>query len=439
MLQKLTIESFKSYENAELELSPLTVLIGSNASGKSNALEALRLLSWIAEGNKLNAVKYAIQEGAAVVRGRVRDLPNGGKESFSIGCRATLTTSIGSPNSYDHFSIKLKASEDDELYILDERITGKNSAVPLYEVVGKEKDSGHDLLVAYNNFARGGIKPKVACTDQQAVFIQLESSARYSINHKTSQKVIPAVSERLQRWLGGITFLDPSPPAMREYSFKTESSLRQDGSNISGVLFNICSTSDGMKSVLSFIKSLPEQDIREISFLETPRGEVMIKLEEAFGRDRSWFDASLLSDGTLRVLSIAAALLSADEGALVVIEEIDNGVHPSRARMLLERISDVADSRKLKVLISTHNPALLDALPQKAIGDVVFCYRDPDSGSSRLVKLDQIEYFPEIVSHGHLGDLMTRGMIEKYVKELPHGSPRRQRNLEWIKSLRDAS
>ena len=53
MLSSFTIENFKSYHEASLKLAPLTVLIGANAAGKSNAVEALRLLSWIAAGNRL--------------------------------------------------------------------------------------------------------------------------------------------------------------------------------------------------------------------------------------------------------------------------------------------------------------------------------------------------------------------------------------------------
>lgn len=59
MLSSFTIENFKSYREATLKLAPLTVLIGANASGKSNAIEALRLLSWIAAGNRLGALRYA--------------------------------------------------------------------------------------------------------------------------------------------------------------------------------------------------------------------------------------------------------------------------------------------------------------------------------------------------------------------------------------------
>ena len=48
----ITIKNFKSYKEATLPLSPLTLLIGANASGKSNAIEAFRFLSWVAGGER---------------------------------------------------------------------------------------------------------------------------------------------------------------------------------------------------------------------------------------------------------------------------------------------------------------------------------------------------------------------------------------------------
>lgn len=92
----------------------------------------------------------------------------------------------------------------------------------------------------------------------------------------------------------------------------------------------------------------------------------MVQLTESFGGKDCVWDIPVLSDGTLRVLAVAAALLSAPEGSLVIIEEIDNGVHPSRAGMLLENIQRVAESRGVRVLVTTHNPELMDALPSQA-------------------------------------------------------------------------
>ena len=132
----------------------------------------------------------------------------------------------------------------------------------------------------------------------------------------------------------------------------------------------------------------------------------------------------------MRVLAIAAAMLSAPEGSLVVIEEIDNGVHPSRARRLLEQIQGIASRRNLRVLLSTHNPALLDALPDSAVPEVVFCYRHLGDGASRLVRLADVADYPELIAQGTLGALMTSGTLERFVKHHQTGEARKQRMLK---------
>lgn len=107
---------------------------------------------------------------------------------------------------------------------------------------------------------------------------------------------------------------------------------------LSAVLAHLCREEGRETEVLAFIRALPEQDIRSVSFVETPRDEVMVQLEETFGPSSQRVPAELLSDGTLRVLAIAAAVLSVPEGTLVVIEEIDNGVHPARAAALMNAL-----------------------------------------------------------------------------------------------------
>jgi len=91
MLTAITLEDFKSYRQAALPLSALTVLIGANASGKSNVIEGLRLLSWLAQGQKLSAIRFAVQSGDQVVRGKLEDLAYQRGESFGLGVHANAT------------------------------------------------------------------------------------------------------------------------------------------------------------------------------------------------------------------------------------------------------------------------------------------------------------------------------------------------------------
>lgn len=436
MLNAFTLKNFKSYRDARLPLGALTVLIGANAAGKSNAIEALRFLSWLAQGQKLGSIKYAVNSADQVVRGRVEDLCRAGETRFGLGCRIT-----GSIWSQLQVTIGLR---DGELHVVGERLYSMVEIVPLYDLDQPSRGAGTDAGVAYNNFARGGNKPHITVNDQMAVFTQLDTPASFQPGHKRAQLEVPRVAKLYQSLLADILFLDPVPARMRDYSFATERQLQGDGANLSSVLHALWgsdaqateeSYARQRSDILSFIQSLPEQDISRLGFLSGPRGEVMVQLVETFGGALKAYDAPLLSDGTLRVLAIAAALLSAPQDSLVVIEEIDNGVHPSRARHLLERINAIAERRRLRVLLSTHNPALLDALPTTALNDVVFCYRDPTEGDSRLVRLGDVPDVPELLVQGSLGHLMTSGALERFVKHHPGPAARKEKAKAWLASL----
>jgi len=450
MLTSFRLKNFKSFkEDAVLPLASLTVLIGANAAGKSNALEGLRFLSWLAQGNKLSNIQHAVNQADKVVRGRVPDIFQKGETKFGLGC----TMDAAGANVLD-MELELRA---DDLHIVAERM-GSGSGIPLYDMDQASKGHSTEAGVAYNNFSKGGNKPHVPVSDQMAVFAQLDSPASFHANHKSAQQQIPKACKLYQDLLSNVLFLDPVPAKMRDFSFLADKRLGGDGANLSSVLYRLWyrgmdkftyellvdlpeDERDGLQAnferqeILSFIQSLPEQDIQGLSFLTGPRSDVMVQLVESFGGKQREYEAALLSDGTLRVLAIAAAMLSAPEGSLVVIEEIDNGVHPSRARHLLERIQTVAERRKLRVLLSTHNPAMLDALPDKAVPDVVFCYRDPVEGDSRLVRLGSLPDAPELLLQDTLGHLMTTGALERFVKTHQGPEARKAKAQAWLATL----
>lgn len=456
MLTSFHLKNFKSFkQDTVLPLASLTVLIGANAAGKSNALEGLRLLSWLAQGNKLSAIQHAVNQAEKVVRGRVPDIFQKGETRFNLGCSMDA---IPGANVLD-MELELRG---DDLHIVAERM-GAGNGIPLYDMDQASKGHSTEAGVAYNNFSKGGNKPHIPVSDQMAVFAQLDSPASFHANHKSAQQQIPKACKRYQDVLSNILFLDPAPAKMRDFSFLADKRLGGDGANLSSVLFrlwyggvradlnhlleemkkdktldipgDIPDLTAERQELLSFIQSLPEQDIQGLSFLKGPRNDVMVQLVESFGGVRREYESALLSDGTLRVLAIAAAMLSAPEGSLVVIEEIDNGVHPSRARHLLERIQTVAERRKLRVLLSTHNPAMLDALPDKAVPDVVFCYRDPVLGDSRLVRLGSLPDAPELLIQDTLGHLMTTGALERFVKTHQGPQARKEKAQAWLASL----
>lgn len=431
MLTQLSLANFKSYRQATLPLAALTFLIGANASGKSNLLEAMRVLNWLAKGSRLEDIARAIEGGDAIVRGQSRDLFRDTDQPFTLQLQLT-----GAPEGWGNFEISL-ALQFDQLVVVGEQVTQPAQKLPLYVVDGAPNPHTDEISIAYNNFKRGSQKPHIPCSKRQAIFFQLETPGRFEASHPDSQRIIPAVTKVLRETLRQIVFLDPRPSLMRDYAYARDDTLREDGSNLSAVLYQISQTETGEQQVLDFIRSLPEQDITGLQFIKTERQDVMVRLVESFGAQQRTVDAPLLSDGTLRVLAVGAALLTAPTGALVVIEEIDNGVHPSRADLLVRQIRRIATERGLRVLLTSHNPALLDAMPDESLADVVCCYRDTVEGDSRLVRLGDMARYPELVAQGPLGQLMTRRVLDRFVKDNTTPEQRQAQALNWLDRLSD--
>ena len=71
MIREFYLQGFKSYRAAKLSLSSLTMLVGANASGKSNAIEAIRIPSWLVKGRRLDAIMESVQESDVGIRGNM--------------------------------------------------------------------------------------------------------------------------------------------------------------------------------------------------------------------------------------------------------------------------------------------------------------------------------------------------------------------------------
>ncbi len=435
MITSFSLKNFKSYKEAEMPLATLTFFIGPNASGKSNALEAIRLLSLLSKGTRLDDIEKGIHGHDGYLRGESDNLFGDQGKALEIGCRMD-----GILWDWNRLCIQVGLISD-HLVIKEESVSKETNLGPLflYRVDGPAKNEISDevILVRYYNFSEGEM-PQIPCSDRQAIFFQLETPGRFREEDPESQFVIPSVAKSIRTNLRNVVFLEPQPEKMRGYSYLKDDVMMEDGNNLSSVLYKICNSDDRYKKdqMLKFVRSLPEQDIIEIRFIKTERNDVMVRLVESFGGKESVFDAPVLSDGTLRVLAVGATLLSAPQGSLVVIEEIDNGIHPSRAESLILQIIGIAEARGLRVLLTSHNPALLDALPDESLGDVLCCYRDPEFGDSRIVRLGDLDRFPELMAQGTLGQLVTRQVLDRFLKDKTTPEERKQAALSWLKELK---
>ena len=428
----ITIKNFKSYKEATLPLAPLTLLIGANASGKSNAIEAFRFLSWVAGGERLSTLKNRVNDSDKIIRGNVSDLPFRETEQF------VLSFSADSSNYESIFNIRFN-----EIYFGFEIIETENeNFIFTFDDVADDGIYVSQESLS-NNFAIDENKTifSIKNSDYSDVFNLSKELLSFFLKENGSPYKIEKIYNDinfLKSLILNAYFFDFVPSQMR-YESLSEKDLRSNGQNLAGVLHYLCekskNASENKTKLLDLIKSLPEQNIIDIKFYVDHRERVEFALIENFANTPKEFPMDLLSDGTLKVLAIATALLSVSTGSTLVIEEIDNSIHPSRAHDILSLMRQYAEERGLKLLLSTHNPALMDAIPNEALADVVFCYRDPRQGDSRLVRLGDLDDYVGLVVQGSLGDLVTRGIVERFVKHPKTKEEKKKQALDWLNQM----
>lgn len=454
MLNGIWIENFKSYKTGQLlPLAPITLMIGANASGKSNAIEAFRFLSWFAGGEKLSTIKNRINSSEKIFRGSIYDLFSFKSNDIILGANFS--------DYFKNWEVTFNIYDGD-LFVNNEKIISIDTNKPFFEINSKkEVNLPKDMLQEYqdkekflcinlknfNSVKRGGLTCMYSLFDNQTSALEVTKNLlQLHMNNATKDNDRILISKILSNIINiqdnfeNIKFLDLNPSKMRQESIP-EKKLTYNGDNISGVLYTLWNHQElnYKDDILKFICSLPEQDFKELKFYKNHRDRVELVLVENFGGRQQEWGIELLSDGTLRVLGIAAAILSAPKGSTIVIEEIDNGIHPSRAKYLLDTMFYFAEKNDLKLLLSTHNPALMDALPDKALGDVVFAYRDPKEGDSRLIRLSDLDDYVGLVSQGPLGELVTQGIVDRFVKNPISKEDKKKKALSWLNEMRGAS
>jgi hypothetical protein len=237
------------------------------------------------------------------------------------------------------------------------------------------------------------------------------------VGQKLRQEIQDGVSA-IHNALRSIFILDPIPSHMRGYAPLSDK-LEPDARNIAGVIAALPpdKKSEIEATLTHYASRLPERDIHRV-YAETVgkfNTDAMLYCEEHWcdNEERPTVDARGMSDGTLRFLAILTALLTRPVGSLLVVEEVDNGLHPSRAKLMLEMLNEVGEQREVDVLVTTHNPALLDAMGIAMVPFITVAHRDLNSGCSVLTLLEDIDPLPKLLAQGPVGQISSQGKIEE--------------------------
>ena len=394
MITQLHLHNWKSFEDAVLYIDPLTFVIGTNASGKSNILDALNFLKRASEG-------ALIKEWIAEVRG--------GEDWMILQGKS-------------HFALSVEVEEGDYTYIYTIGIARVGSACVLAEESLKRRWKKTPERVLYNaDYANNN--SNVPSLDTRFTTGKKGSPKRMDLSRNTAVltqvevvSVVKEVKEAaavVRKTLNNIFVLMPDTTAMRDYSPLSER-LRFDGSNIAGVLAAMDDSRqhDIEEKLTKYLKPLPEKDLNRV-WAETVgrfNRDAMLYCEEQWTDEAVTFDARCMSDGTLRFVAVVVALLTENPGSLLVIEEIDNGLHPSRSEDLVRVLRDLGRQGGIDVLCTTHNPVLIDALGNEMIPFISFVKRN-EKGYGYVELLEEKENLAKLMSTGRIGDLMIEDKL----------------------------
>ena len=323
-LDNVRIENYLSLCDVELPLKPLTVLVGPNASGKSNILSALELLKAMMIREKLPPVQL-IQEALWAGAG--------------AGSNITFELQAEVEKKRAEYELGLKAemgnpSVDEELRVKNVPVISVQSG----EGVVQDEDGKND-------------------TPYKSSSLALKSAGNYG-----NKPITKALKEFIQGW----EFYNFRPESirqnLREYSLTTKElsqspQLDSSGFSLPDVLSDwYTKTRDRFRSVSESLAASTNLKIDQ----HTNNGEPELCLLEGYKKSIPLEGAS---DGTLRLIAYYTLLNQPELPPLIAIEEPERSLHPG----VLGDITNVLEqmAKRSQVIVTTHSSQLLDEFNPK--------------------------------------------------------------------------
>ena len=411
MLDRIVIDNFKSLRHVDLPLGRLNLLIGANASGKSNFLDALRVLQGIGNGFTVGEIFDGKPKSATSA---VWDGIRGGSASACFAGGHSETEDQDAPPAPNSDEVKVEASGglDGKKYCPWRFWT---TLIPSRGRVARERfecglpSAHYDTKAAdsasrfrYRSGKQG--RPPDLYFDATRPAIGQFARPRLDVKqeHVDAAGAVAALFADIQRVV-------PDPERLRSYSdVRVVQRMGDHGENFAALVRTICQDAETKDAYLSWLRQLRPEDVDDVGVLSGAVGEPLFMLREG-GQE---FPAPVLSDGTLRFAALAAAFFQPDMPRLMTMEEIENGVHASRLRLLVELLRSQAETRGTQIVATTHSPTVLDWLEEEDHKTTFLFRRDDATGESKVCSLADVPRFMDVVRKKPVSELFSEGWLE---------------------------
>lgn len=425
MLYAIEARNFRCLKYIYQKVHPFQVLVGANASGKTTFLDTISFISDI--------VKDGVQSAVVNRASNFNDLTFCGQGGdIEIAMEAIFPDDVVNDvvkvlpvNDYRFIRYEIKIGVDEktaEVGILEE------SAYLLTEkaIRSKEENNETELFPSfiYNN--ESIINKKKIRGNSRVILRKIRGNDYFYVETKkmTEQGWMPSFKFGIKKsalgnlpadntkfpaasWLKDLLtdsiqvfILDslhirrPSPPGLGR-TFKT------DGSNLPWVIEELKKQPKQYKRWIEHLKTaLP--DILDIEVIDRP--EDRHKYMTIHYTNESKIPSWLISDGTLRLLSLTIIAYISDFRGVYLIEEPENGIHPRAMETVYQSLSSVYSAQ---ILLASHSPVILSMVkPQDLL-----CFAKTEDGITDIISGENHPRLKDWKGEVNLSDLFAGGIL----------------------------
>lgn len=388
MIKTFNVDNFKSLNNLSINLQPMTVIVGNNATGKSSILQAIDFVC----GCVNDDFSVLLERRGWTVDNIRSKFIRSGTARISFGVEVVLEELV---NTTLKWGMVLQPNvAKNQLHLVSEEIVDLDTK---------------ETLVQYKASAGGWIKGDKEELSIMPNFV-ITSSCLKVIQH------LHGVDSRLNRL---VDFFDNSesfemlaPDNMRLSSRGVVKNIGETGKNLPSFIRQM--SAEQKNNFMSKLKRILGDRISDVSAsVKGKPGWTLINVKEHYDTGDVEFSSKEISDGILRVLAFIAISEIEPANAIFLLDEVENGINSDYAEAMIDVLSEIYEESRHQLVLTTHSTVFLDYVKPEQI---VLLYRD-QNGSTRADNLFDSKEIRDKLEYMYPGEILLN-MSQKEIADI---------------------